>query len=68
MSEDPRASNRPVWLAIIIIVAILVASGTAVIYRLAHADVTSTVTAAGAAFVATVTLCVTAWNFLVPHR
>jgi hypothetical protein len=39
-----------------------------VLYRLGRADVTSTVTAAGAAFIATVTLCVTAWNFLKPRH
>jgi hypothetical protein len=67
MSEDHSSPNRPVWLAIILIVAVLIASGTAVLFRLAHAEVTSTLTAAGAAFVATVTLCVSAWNFLTPR-
>jgi hypothetical protein len=67
MSEDYRPSNRPVWLAIILIVAVLVASGTAMLFHLAHADVSSTLTAAGAAFMATVTLCMAAWSFLTPH-
>lgn len=67
MSEDYSSSNRPVWLAIIFIIAVLVASGTAVLFRLADADATSTLTATGAAFVATVTVCVTAWNFLTPR-
>ena len=45
MSEDHSSPNRPVWLAIILIVAVLIASGTAVLFRLAHAEVTSTLTA-----------------------
>lgn len=67
MSKDHRSSDRPVWLAIMIIVAVLVASGTALLFHLARADATKTLTAAGAAFAAALTLCLSAWNFLTPH-
>lgn len=67
MSQNYHLPNRPIWLAIILIVAVLVASGTAVLFHLAHADATSTLTAAGAGFVTTVTMCMTAWNFLNPR-
>lgn len=64
MSEHRSSSNRPVWLAIILIVAVLVAAGTAVLFRIADADMTSTLAGVGTAFVATVTLSMAAWNFL----
>jgi hypothetical protein len=50
------------------IVAVLIASGTAELFHLAHATTTSTLTAAGAAFMAAMTLFVTIWNFLLPPR
>jgi len=64
MSQLRSASNRPVWLAIILIVAVLVAAGTALSFHIASADAAQTLTGAGAAFVATVTLSMAVWNFL----
>jgi hypothetical protein len=66
MSESTPSQNRPVWLAIIMITAVLVAAGTAVLFRAAKSDASSTLTAAGTAFAATVTLCLSVWKFLVP--
>jgi hypothetical protein len=68
MSEGYRPPDKAVWLAIMVIVAIIVASGTATVFHVAHASTTSTLTAAGAAFVATMTMLVTIWNFLMPPR
>lgn len=68
MSQGTRPPDRPVWLAIMTIVAVLIASGTAELFHLAHATTTSTLTAAGAAFMAAMTLFVTIWNFLLPPR
>jgi hypothetical protein len=66
MSEDHQQSSRPVWLAIILIVATIVASGTAVLFHLFGAAQIPTFAAAGAAFAGTVTLCIAIWNFLDP--
>jgi hypothetical protein len=64
MSEHPDSSNRPLWLAIIVIVAVLAAAGTAVLFRMAGADTITTLAGAGTAFVATVTLSMAMWRFL----
>lgn len=64
MSQNYISSNRPIWLAIITIVAVLVAGGAALLFHLAGADAANTLAAAGAAFAATVTLAMTAWNFI----
>lgn len=64
MSEPPVPSNRPLWLAIIVIGAVLVAGGCAIVFWSAKADQVTTLSAAGAAFVATVTLSLAAWKFL----
>lgn len=58
------SSNRPVWLAIILIFSVLVGAGTALLFYLAGAQVAGILAASGGAFVATVTLCMGAWNFL----
>lgn len=64
MSDLPSAPNRPVWLAIILIVGVLVAAGTALSLHVVGADATATLAGAGTAFVATTTLCMAVWNFL----
>ncbi len=64
MSESSSPSNRPVWLAIIIIVGVLVAGGCALAFRLANADPVTILSYAGGAFVATVSLCLAVWKFL----
>jgi hypothetical protein len=62
--QDHSSSNRPVWLAIIVIVGVLAAAGAALLFPMAGADATRVLTAAGASFVATVTLSLAAWNFV----
>jgi hypothetical protein len=64
MSRDHAPSNRPVWLAIIFIMAVLVAAGAGLLLHLAKAAPASTLTGAGAAFVAAMTLGMAAAHFL----
>lgn len=64
MSREQVPSNRPVWLAIIFIVAVLVAAGAGFTLYLAKASPVATLTGAGAAFVATMTLGMGASRFL----
>jgi hypothetical protein len=64
MSQHRSSSNRSVWLAIILIFAVLVAAGAATLFRVAGANVISTLTGAGMAFVFTVTLSLAASKFL----
>ena len=68
MSKDYSSADRPTWLAIFIIIAVLAAAAAALLFHLAGADAMNTLTAAGAAFVATVTLAITAWNFIARAR
>jgi hypothetical protein len=68
VSPNNYPSNRPVWLAIMLIFAVLVAAGTALLFHQAQDDTASTLTATGSAFVATVTLCIGAANFLRPRE
>ena len=64
MSRDQAPSNRSVWLAIIVMMAVLVAAGAGFALHLAKASPSSTVTGAGAAFVAAMTLGIAASRFL----
>jgi heme A synthase len=64
MSEHYSSSNRPLWLAIILIVAVLVAAGTGVLFHMTGADAISTLAGAAAAFVTTVTLSLAVSRFL----
>ncbi|MHB1818394.1 MAG: hypothetical protein ACYCO9_10220 [Streptosporangiaceae bacterium] len=64
MLREQVPSNRPVWLAIIIIAAVLVAAGVGLALHLAKANSAATLTGAGAAFVATTTLGMEASRFL----
>jgi hypothetical protein len=64
MSREPTPSNRPVWLAIIFIMAVLVAAGAGFLLHLTKASPASTLTGAGAAFVATMTLGLAASHFV----
>ena len=68
MSRDQIPSNRPVWLAIIFIMAVLVAAGAGFLLHLAKASPAGTLTAAGAAFVAAMTLGMAASRFLASCR
>ncbi len=64
MPRDQLPSNRPVWLAITFIIAVLVAAGTGFVLHLAKASPVVTLTASGTAFVATMTLGMAVLGFL----
>jgi flagellar basal body-associated protein FliL len=64
MSREQAPSNRSVWLAIIVIMATLAAAGAGFTLHLANASPSSTLTGAGAAFVAAMTLGMAASRFL----
>jgi hypothetical protein len=64
MSREQVPSNRPAWLAIIVIVALLLAGGAGFVLHLAKASPAAALTGAGAAFVATMTLGMGASRFL----
>lgn len=63
---QPPPSDRPIWLAIILIVGVLVGSGVGVVFHLAGALSVEMLTAAGAAFGGTVTLSFAVSRFLAP--
>jgi len=62
--QEGNASNRPLWMAVMLITAVLVAAAAAVLLHLAGASPASVVTAMGVAFATTMTLCLSAWKFL----
>ena len=65
MSAHPQpSSSGPVWVAIILIVAVLTGAGAAVLFHMVGAGPPATVTAAGAAFVSTATLGLAIASFL----
>ena len=64
MSGNQIPSNRPIWLAIIILTAVLAAAGTGFLLHLAKATPAGALTGAGAAFAATMTLGMAASRFL----
>jgi len=64
MSEQPSTSNRSLWITIITLVGVLAAAGVAVAFHLAGAEITATMTRAGMAFVAAVTLGLAIRTFL----
>jgi hypothetical protein len=64
MSGNQIPSNRPVWLAIIFIMAVLVAAGAGFLLHLARASPAGSLTAAGTAFVAAMTLGMAVSRFL----
>lgn len=64
MAGNQGSSNRPIWLAIITIVAVLVAAGTGFLLHLAKADPTTMLMAVGGAFATTMTLGIAVSRFL----
>jgi hypothetical protein len=64
MSREQIPSDRPVWLAIIFIVAVLIAAGAGFALHLTKASPTATLTGASTAFVAAMTLGMAASRFL----
>jgi flagellar basal body-associated protein FliL len=64
MPDSRDSSDRAIWLAIILIVAFLVAGGTALLFYALRASASETATRAGAAFVATLTLGIAIYRFI----
>jgi hypothetical protein len=62
--QEANNSTRPLWMAVMLITAVLVAAAAAVFLHLAGASPASVVTAAGVSFATTMTLCFGAWKFL----
>jgi hypothetical protein len=60
----PPPSNRPVWLAIIILTAVIAAAASGLLLHLAKATPAASLVGSGAAFVATMTLGMAASRFL----
>jgi hypothetical protein len=63
-STAPVHPNRPVWLAIIILTAVIVAAGSGFLLHLAKATPAAALVGSGAAFAATMTLGMAASRFL----
>ena len=57
-------SNRPVWLAIIVLTAVIAAAGSGFMLHLAKAAPADALVGSGAAFAATMTLGMAASRFL----
>lgn len=66
MRQEANVSNRPLWMAVMLITAVLVTAATAVLLYQAGASRANVLTAAGVAFPTTMTLCLSAWKFLHP--
>jgi hypothetical protein len=62
--QETNSSTRPLWMAVMLITAVLAAAAAAVFLHLAGASPASVVTSAGVAFATTMTLCFGAWKFL----
>jgi hypothetical protein len=56
--------NRPVWLAIIVLAAVIIAAGSGFVLHLAKATPADALVGSGAAFAATMTIGMTASRFL----
>lgn len=63
---QPRPPDRPIWLAVILIIAVLVGAGVGGLFHLAGVSAADVLTAAGAAFGGTVALSFAMWKFLTP--
>lgn len=64
MPGNQIPSNRPVWLAIIVLAAAIIAAGSGFVLHLAKATPADALVGSGAAFAATMTIGMTAWRFL----
>jgi hypothetical protein len=63
-NQSQIPSNRPVWLAIIVLAAIMIAAGSGFVLHAAHATDAGALTGAGTVFAAAVTAGMGAWQFL----
>jgi hypothetical protein len=64
MSRNPIPSNRPIWLAIIVLAAVIIAAGSGFALHLAHAAPADALAGSGAAFAAAMTIGMAASRFL----
>lgn len=64
MPGNQIPSNRPIWLAIIVLSAVIIAAAAGFALHLAHATPTAALAGSGAAFTATVTIGMAASRFL----
>lgn len=64
MRQEANNSTRPLWMAVMLITAVLTAAAAAFFLHLAGASPACIVTAAGIAFATTMRLCLGAWKFL----
>jgi hypothetical protein len=64
MPGNQIPSNRPVWLAIIVLAAVIIAAGSGFVLHLAKDTPAAALVGSGAAFAATMTLGMAALRFL----
>ena len=64
MPGNQIPSNRPIWLAIIVLAAVIIAAASGFVLHLAHAGPAAALVGAGAAFAAAMTIGMAASRFL----
>jgi len=64
MPGSQNHSNRPIWLAIIVLAAVIIAAAWGVVLHLAHAGPAAALVGSGAAFAAAMTIGMAASRFL----
>jgi hypothetical protein len=64
MPGNQIPSNRPIWLAIIVLAAVIIAAASGFALHLAHAGPAAALVGAGAAFAATMSIGMAASRFL----
>jgi hypothetical protein len=64
MPGNLNHSDRPIWLAIIVLAAVIVGAASGFVLHLAHADPAAALVGSGAAFAAAMTIGMAASRFL----
>ena len=64
MSGNQIPSNRPIWLAIVVLAAVIIAAASGFVLHLAHAAPAAALAGSGAAFTASMTVGMAASRFL----
>jgi hypothetical protein len=64
MHGNQIPSNRPIWLAIVVLAAVIIAAASGFALRLAHATPAAALAGSGAAFAAAMTIGMAASRFL----
>lgn len=64
MPGNQMSSNRPIWLAIIVLAAVIIAAASGFALYLAHAAPAAALAGSGAAFIAAMTIGMAASQFL----